>query len=159
MKFFTLKCLIAAATLWTACQNTESEGGVREIRATDGPNSSLIRNPVSANTPLDTNQLARITFNEPEFDFGSAKSGEVVLHKFKFVNTGKVALTILNARAGCGCTIPEWPKEAIPPGGTGEISAKFNTEGREGRQSKDITVTANTFPNETVIRLRGEVKK
>ncbi len=117
----------------------------------------MIRNPATADLPTDTNQLARIVFLEPEFDFGEATEGDIVTHQFKFTNTGKVPLTIMNARSTCGCTIPEWPEEPIAPGGTGEITAKFNTDMKKELQKKVITVTANTYPNETKITLKGMV--
>lgn len=139
---------------WSSCQN--DKGAVQEIRG-GGPNSELIRNPATANMPTDTNQLARITFEEPEFDFGTVNEGDVVKHTFKFTNSGKVPLTILKCRSSCGCTIPEWPEEPIPPGGTAEITAKFNTEGKIREQKKSITVTANTYPNETKVLLKGVV--
>ena len=150
-KSFVLLFVIALAC--TACQN---DGGVQEIRG-GGPNSELIRNPATANMPTDTNQLARIKFDEPEFEFGTVDEGQVVDHTFKFTNTGKVPLTILKCRSSCGCTIPEWPEEPIPPGGTGEITAKFNTEGKSREQKKTITVTANTYPNESKVLLKGVV--
>jgi len=137
-----------------ACKN---DSGVQEIRG-DGPNANLVRNPASANYPSDTNQLARIVYEEKEFDFGTVNEGEIVEHAFKFVNTGKVPLIISDARSSCGCTIPQWPEEAVPPGGTGVISAKFNTEGKLSEQKKMIKVTANTYPNETTVVLRGIVR-
>jgi Protein of unknown function (DUF1573) len=144
------------AVLTGACQD---DNGIHEIRNGNGPNANLIRNPATADMPLDTNQLARIKFDEPEFDFGTVQEGQIVDHQYKFTNTGKVALTILNARASCGCTTPDWPKDPIPPGGTGVVSAKFNSDGRTGDQSKIIVVTANTHPNETRIRLKGHVNE
>jgi hypothetical protein len=122
-----------------------------------GPNSDLVRNPVSAVMPADTNSFARMTFEEPTFDFGEVNEGTVVNHVFKFTNTGKVPLTIMNARSSCGCTVPEWPEAPIPPGGRGEIKVKFDTEGKSRKQKKAVTVTANTYPNETVVELVGIV--
>jgi hypothetical protein len=151
--------LIAAGLLLQACQNDPSDSGVREIRGGDGPNANLIRNPATADMPMDTSKLAKIEYEEPNFDFGTAKSGDIVEHRFKFKNTGNVPLSILNARSSCGCTVPEWPKDPIPPGGTGEIYARFNTEGRTEKQSKLIVVTANTYPNETRVKLSGFVQK
>jgi len=139
-----------------ACQN---DNGVQEIRDGNGPNANLVRNPATADMPLDTNQLARIKFDETEFDFGTINEGETVEHRYKFTNVGKVPLTILNARASCGCTTPDWPKDPIPPGGTGEIYAKFNSDGRVKEQKKIITILANTHPNETMIRLKGYVNE
>jgi len=148
-------CLFAVMT-WGACKN-DSSSGVQEIRA-GGANSDLVRNPVSADQNVDTSRLARITYEEPTFDFGEATEGDVVVHKFKFTNTGKVPLTILKARSSCGCTIPEYPEEPVPPGGTGEITAKFNTSGKHDQQKKLIYVTANTYPGETSVLLKGIVK-
>lgn len=139
-----------------ACQENNNSG-VQEIRG-GGPNSELVRNPVSANMPADTNKLARIVFDSPEFDFGTVDEGFVVEHTFEFTNTGKVPLTILNATSSCGCTVPEWPETPIPPGGRGSIKAKFNTESKIREQRKSITVTANTYPNETRVLLKGVVK-
>ena len=139
-----------------ACKN-DTSNGVQELPG--GPNSDMIRNPATAELTGDTSQLARIRFEESEFDFGEVTEGAIVTHSFKFTNTGKVPLTILNARSTCGCTIPEWPEEPIPPGGTGEILAKFNTDMKKNQQRKAITVTANTYPNETQIMLKGIVNE
>lgn len=147
---------VLLTSFWWACKNDGGDS-VQELRKGNGPNSSLIRNPATANLPLDTNQLARITYAEPEFQFGEVKEGTVVEHQFEFTNTGKVPLTILNARSSCGCTIPEWPHDPVLPGGKGTITAKFNTEGKLREQNKTIYVTANTYPNETKVVLRGVV--
>lgn len=146
--------LIIIAFLYISCKNDSR--GVEEIRG-GGPNSELIRNPATANMPTDTNMLARIVFEQLEFDFGTVNEGAIVNHTFKFTNVGKVPLTILKCRSSCGCTIPEWPEEPIPPGGTAEITAKFNTEGKLKEQKKSITVTANTYPNESKVVLKGMV--
>lgn len=150
--FFLLFVLIG----WSACQNDNSDG-VQEIRTSQGPNSQMIRNPATADLPLDTNKLARIYYFEDTYDFGEVEEGTIVKHEFKFKNTGNVPLNILNAQASCGCTIPEWPKEPVPPGGTGVILAKFNTEMKLLDQHKTISVTANTYPNVTQVVLKGKV--
>ncbi|MCC6463428.1 MAG: DUF1573 domain-containing protein [Saprospiraceae bacterium] len=147
--------LIIMGLGWSACKNDGES--VKEIRDGNGPNSSMVRNPASANLPLDTNQLARITYAESEFEFGEVKEGDIVEHQFKFTNTGKVPLIILNARSSCGCTIPEWPHDPVPPGASGVITAKFNTEGKIREQKKLIYITANTYPNETKVALHGMV--
>lgn len=150
MKKSLFLCLLLALG-WAACKNDKPE------RAEGGPNADLIHNPASATLPADTNQLARITYEQSEFDFGEVTEGAVVEHKFKFTNTGKVPLTILKARSSCGCTIPEYPEEPIPPGGSSEITAKFNTEGKHNQQKKIIHITANTYPAETSVLLKGIV--
>lgn len=148
--------LLSSLIVWFACQSDNSSG-VKEIRG-NGPNSELIRNPISADQPLDSNALARITFEEVEYDFGEVREGVIVEHDFVFKNTGKVPLSIVEARSSCGCTVPEWPKDPIPPGGKGKIKASFNTEGKPNEQKKLIYITANTYPNETSVILKGRVK-
>lgn len=153
MKKCLFFCLIATLS-WVACKNDASN---ERPTPASGSNAEMVHNPVSASQPMDTNSLARITFSETEFDFGEVNEGDVVEHKFQFKNTGNAPLTILKARSTCGCTIPEYPEEPIPPGGSGEITAKFNTSGKSKEQKKIIYVTANTYPNETSVMLKGFV--
>jgi len=82
----------------------------------------------------------------------------VVKHIYKFKNTGTEPLIISNAKGSCGCTVPTWPKEPVPPGGTGELKVEFNSKGKPGPQSKRVTVTANTTPTETFLEISGEVR-
>jgi hypothetical protein len=112
---------------------------------------------VNANI-VESGPSTTIKYDNERFDFGSANEGDIVKHVFKFTNTGSEPLVISNAKGSCGCTVPTWPKEAIAPGAVGEIAVEFNTSGKPGRQSKRITVTANTVPTDTFIEIAGEVK-
>jgi hypothetical protein len=98
-----------------------------------------------------------LSFQDTLYRFGTIKEGEEVSHDFPFTNQGKSDLLISTASASCGCTVPEWPKEPIPPGGKGIIKATFNSEGKQGKQSKKIVITANTKPELTEIWLEGDV--
>lgn len=152
------KLFILGLVLFMAsCGNEQAvtEGGVEKIQ-TEGKIASIIRNPVSMQN-TDTTNVARLTFEETEYDFGEIDEGGIVKHTFKFINTGKAPLLITHARSTCGCTIPEWPKEAIPAGGKGEIYVEFDTKGKGGYQGKPVTVTANTFPSQTVVTVKGRV--
>jgi hypothetical protein len=100
---------------------------------------------------------AIIKFNEESHDFGKVTDGEKVTYNFKFYNGSTQPLIITNAVSSCGCTTPTWPKTPILPGKEGEISVTFNSAGRVGLQDKQITVTANTDPAQTVVHLIGEV--
>lgn len=142
-----------------ACQNNSasSEKTLEEI-PTDGKVSDIIRNPVSAKGTENPGEMAKIVFFEEEYDFGTVDEGDAITHTFTFKNTGEVPLVINNARATCGCTVPEWPKEPIQPGEKGQIKVRFNTANKVQDQVKVITVTANTYPSETQIRLKGFVR-
>ncbi len=141
-----------------SCQNNTNSGEkVLEEIPTGSKVSDIIRNPASANELLDTANLAKITFDETEYNFGEVNEGDIVTHSFSFTNTGKVPLIISGARSTCGCTVPEYPQKPVAPGEKGEIKAYFNTLNKEEKQMKRITVTANTYPSETSIRLVGYV--
>lgn len=144
------------ALTFLACK-TESGKRVEEVPV-DGPVSSIIRNPATANKPMDTINVAKISFEEKEYNFGEVAEGEEVVHFFRFTNTGKAPLLISDARSSCGCTVPSYPKEAIPPGKGGELKVVFNTLGKPEAQRKEVTITANTYPSQTRIELVGYVK-
>ncbi|GAB4377472.1 MAG: hypothetical protein Kow0075_06010 [Salibacteraceae bacterium] len=111
----------------------------------------------AAATPENVEAKTTIEFEELAYDFGTITQGERVEHTFKFKNTGENDLLIVSAKGSCGCTIPKWPKEPIPPGGEGEIFVVFNSEGKSNKQHKKVTIVANTEPATTVLALRGEV--
>ena len=120
-------------------------------------NSELIRNPTSLRGQLSPEQAPAITFQDTLFDFGQVKEGEIVEYAFVFKNTGRGPLLISRARSTCGCTVPEWPENPIPPGGTGKITARFDTEGKVGDQLKPITISSNTLVGNSKVYLSGKV--
>ena len=114
-----------------------------------------------ASTPeiIPTNDGPKPAFNfgNIEHDFGTVNEGEIVNYTYSFTNNGETPLVIEKAVASCGCTVPEWPKEPIPAGGSGEIKVRFDTKNKPNQQIKTITITANTEPTLTRLRLKGFV--
>lgn len=124
-------------------------------------NTSTVVNPSPtqlASIEETKGPAAKMQFEEAEYDFGNVKEGEVVTRTFKFKNVGEAPLVIQNASATCGCTVPQWPREPIAVGETGEIQVKFNSQGRVGTQSKTVTITANTKPATTTVKIKGTVE-
>lgn len=105
----------------------------------------------------DPATATKIEFAESQFDFGTLKDGDKARHIFKFKNTGDKPLTISNAQGSCGCTVPQFPKEPIMPGAEGEINVEFDSKGKVGKQSKTVTITANTDPVQTILTINSEV--
>lgn len=99
---------------------------------------------------------AKMDFEEWEYKFDEINQGDVVEHTFNFTNIGDAPLIISNARASCGCTVPEWPKEAIAPGAKSQVHVKFNSRGKRGMQNKSVTITTNY--GKEVVYLKGNVK-
>ncbi|MFN3405980.1 MAG: DUF1573 domain-containing protein [Cytophagaceae bacterium] len=100
--------------------------------------------PVFAQTGTEAPQGPYIKFSENSFDFGDIYQGDTVSHVFKFKNTGNAPLLLKEVLTTCGCTVPKFSKDPILPGKESEIVVKFNSEGKEGRMTKPITVISNS---------------
>lgn len=101
----------------------------------------------------------QIKLVEDKYDFGTIKQGDIVDHVFKFKNVGTKPLVISNIGVSCGCTTPDWTKEPVMPGKTGTLSAKFNSAGKMGMQTKVLTIDSNSAGGSTTVSLVGEVKE
>ena len=159
MKSISIKLVLSISSflLLVGCRDDGASKQVGEIR-TEGPISNIVRNPVTADGPTDTVNVAKIQFEQLIYTFGSVKEGTMVKQSFEFINSGRVPLLINDCRSTCGCTVPEWPKKAIMPGESGSITVQFNTEGRKYDQDRPVTIIANTYPKNTIIRLQGFVE-
>jgi hypothetical protein len=96
---------------------------------------------------IDTNgasALTTIEWVEPVKDLGTINEGQKLQISFQLKNTGTTPLVLQSVVPGCGCTLADYPKEPIAPGKEAAITASFDSQGREGQQHKEITVTANT---------------
>ncbi len=122
------------------------------------PYMDAIYNSSSADHPNDSSHLAKISFDETEYNFPAIHEGDTVVHSFKFKNSGNARLLISDVNTSCGCTKPLWPKGFIRPADSGFIEIKFMTKDKPGEQEKIITVVANTKPNTTELLLKGYVK-
>lgn len=111
---------------------------------------------VAPQKPVDKN-APEITFEKETHDFGSIPQGVPATYTFIVTNTGKSPLIITNAAASCGCTTPEWTKEAIAPGKKGFIKATYNAAS-PGSFMKTVNVTSNGTREMVTLTLKGEVK-
>ena len=93
------------------------------------------------------------------YNFGTITEGEKVDYSFRFKNSGKKPLVIINTTASCGCTVPEKPEKPIMPGETGFIKVVFNSQGKEGHNTKSITVNSNAYSPFNDLILEGTVNK
>ena len=102
---------------------------------------------------------AEIKFNETSHDFGSfPENAPKVTCKFKFTNTGDGPLVIHQAIASCGCTVPQYPKEPIKPGESGEITVTYNGAGKfPGHFRKSITLRTNAKQEVVRLYVEGEM--
>jgi hypothetical protein len=157
----------AVLVAFTACKDRSAEKRIAELESrlaeVEGkkstiPNTTPAPNPtVAAPEEKPEGPLPTIQFETTEHDFGTIKEGDIVEYTYKVTNTGAAPLIIQGAQPSCGCTVPDFSKDPIPVGGTGYVRAKFDTNGKQNVQNKTITVTANTWPKQTVIRFKAMI--
>lgn len=99
---------------------------------------------------------AEIKFEKTTHNFGTfPESSPKVTCTFKFTNTGDNLLVIHQAIASCGCTVPQYSKEPIKPGESGEIVVTYNGAGKfPGHFKKSITIRTNA--KQEIVRLYVE---
>jgi hypothetical protein len=138
-----------------SCNNNPGNTENKEVKIP----ATEVSNPATASGAKNYGATAEFYFAEDLHDFGHIVAGEKVSYSFKFKNVGNANLIIASASGSCGCTVPEWPKEPIPPGKEAAINVIFNSEGKFGTQHKTVTLTANTIPNTKVLTITGEVEQ
>lgn len=101
---------------------------------------------------------AAIKFDSYRAKLGNVKEdGGLVSCDFVFKNTGDGNLVIIDAKATCGCTRPEYPKNPIAPGKTGKIKVSYNPKGRPGVIDRTVTITTNGKPKKVRLHIGGNV--
>ena len=98
-----------------------------------------------------------IKFASDLHEFGNVDVNSENKYSFTFKNSGNEPLKISNAKGSCGCTVPNWPKEPILPGESGEIEVVFRpSKGQaelNGSPSKAL-VTCFIFIGDKCIQLK-----
>lgn len=121
-----------------------------------------------ATTPLDAGNMppaveenvgpkTSIQFASLEHDFGIIDQDTRNTQIFTFTNTGNEPLIISDAKGSCGCTVPNYPRNPIAPGETGEIEVVYSPGKQANQQTKTVSITANTEPATTVLRVKANV--
>jgi hypothetical protein len=167
MKNLSLLSFLLFITLvsFNACKNDKAAAGTDSATAASSdPNAATAAtNPTPEGTPAPTGPTTSVEYSEMVYDFGEITEGAHVKYAFKFKNTGSEPLIIADAKGSCGCTVPDWPREPIAPGATSEIKVEFDSKGKGSddgqKQTKKVTVTANTNPPQTYLTITGVVKK
>lgn len=138
--------LLICSGLFASCEQKEKK-----------PDQAVLNEAEQPANKQETEKNTQINFAEKNHDFGKIMQGNMVSHTFEFANTGEAPLVIMDAKASCGCTVPQWTKEPIAPGDTGQVEVTYNGSG-SGQIHKTVTVFANTEPKETILEITADVK-
>ena len=146
--------LLSAFVLLNGCQSSSKEGGqtANDQQSNGSVNTEVIKNPEGEEAAFP-----EISFEKSEHDFGKVTKGEKVAHSFKFSNEGNAPLVISNANPSCGCTVPNIPEKPIQPGESAFIDVVFDSEGRDGKFNKSITVMANNQGEPRKLYIKGSI--
>ena len=140
--------LIAASMLMlTGCKG----------KATQDADVDLIRNPRSAQGYDESEKMPVLTFDSDMHDFGRLSAGENISYSFHFRNTGNADLIISNTSATCGCTVADYPKGRIAPGGEGYVTVTFKSAGKAGQQYQEVTIVSNAQPATCRLKILAQV--
>ncbi len=102
---------------------------------------------------------AVISAQETSFDFGNIKEADgKVSHTFKIDNNGDGPLVITRVIASCGCTTPEWTREPIAPGKSGDVKITYNPANRPGAFIKTISIYSNGKKGSFILTIKGKVE-
>lgn len=158
----------ALLVTFMACKDRNAEKRIAEmesrLKELEAKKQGTTPTPIQASetTPAPAEEkpegpLPKMEFQTTDHDFGTINEGDVVEYTYAFKNTGEGPLIIQGAQPSCGCTVPDYTKDPIPVGGTGYVRAKFDSNGKTNQVSKSITVTANTFPKQTILRFKAMI--
>lgn len=159
-KFFLMAGMVA---VMAACGNNKDA----EKRIADLESRLAELETNGSSTPVTTaaqpemkpeGPLPAFEFDAVEHDFGTIQQGDVVEHVFSFTNNGQAPLIIQSAVGSCGCTVPTYTREPIAPGESGELTVAFDSKGKMNLQNKTVTITANTWPKKTTLRVKAMIE-
>jgi hypothetical protein len=102
--------------------------------------------------------LTTFKFDKEEHFFGKIKLESENDCEFKVTNSGKQPLIIESVQASCGCTTPQKPEKPIQPGKSDVIKVHFKPSSAGKGVEKTITVTANTDPRISVVKIKADVE-
>lgn len=108
---------------------------------------------------VSAKKYPQIKFETTTIDLGTFSMDDAVQKcVFKFTNTGKSKLVIQYVHPSCGCTVAEYTKDYIAPGGTGEIRVTYNGQGKmPAKFKKSIQVFTNCKDDMSRIYISGEM--
>ncbi len=106
---------------------------------------------------IEAASVTSMTIDKEIHDFGKVTEGVENHCTFTVTNTGDKPLVLSDVKASCGCTTPSKPEGPIAPGKSDKIEVGFKPNGK-GVSEKTITITANTNPRITVVKVKADVQ-
>lgn len=160
---FFIALLVIGGTM-NACsdntEKTESDGNL-VMEVADDPetikaNEQALKE-LKEQQKQEAESVTSMKIDKEMHDFGKVTEGVENHCTFVVTNTGTKPLILSDVKASCGCTTPSKPEGPIAPGKSDKIEVGFKPNGR-GVNEKTITVTANTEPRITTLKVKADVQ-
>ena len=112
-----------------------------------GPSNTLLNDlHDSSSFTIDSQRVVKLLFDQTHIDLGEVKKGDKKETAFTFTNAGNEDIKIELVSA-CECTTLDWPRRAIPPGGTGTIDILFDSGQKDKSETIEVDIhLENTDP-------------
>ncbi|SEA86584.1 Protein of unknown function [Alistipes timonensis JC136] len=113
---------------------------------------------IAAFAAFSASAQARLVFEPDTWDFGTIRESDGrVSHTFTGVNRGDKPLVILDVVTSCGCTVPEFSRQPVTPGGKTQITVTYDPMNRPGTFTKELWVYSNERKKVASITVQGNV--
>ncbi len=147
----TKSTFVLLSLVFFACKEQKKEANIqiKSETAVEAKSASILAVPEI--------EFAKIQFENIEHKFGKVPEGTMIKHSFKFKNIGTIPLIISEVAPQCSCTTTDFPKKAIFPNQSGEITLELDTKNKRGEVEKNARVVANIEGGTIFIFFRGEV--
>ena len=152
----SLGLLLLSAGLTMAQNKKHKKDDVKTDKQQTITNTAAPASVIPA-APATTLKSEDMAFKDVTHDFGTVPEGPDASCIFTFTNNGKEPIVIQKAQPSCGCTVPSFSSEPVPPGGTGIINVSYHTQGKPTAFTKTISVVSNAGTK--VLTIKGTVEK
>lgn len=100
----------------------------------------------------------QLVFDPASWDFGAIHETDGrVSYTFTSENRGEKPLVILDVVTTCGCTVPQFSRQPIKPGGKTQITVTFDPTNRPGSFSKELGVYSSERRKVATLTIQGSV--
>lgn len=105
---------------------------------------------------LADSAFGQLVFESTSCNLGKIKygSGPVTCY-FKYKNSGRNAVAIVNVVTSCGCTVPEFSKAPVRPGESGKIKITYSNDEGPYPFEKNISVYLTSQKAPVMLHLNG----
>lgn len=103
-------------------------------------------------------QSTALNFENSTINFGTIAEEEGRVTKYvEATNRGDAPIYIIDIATSCGCTVAEYSREPIPPGGKAKIGVTYDPRDRPGRFERHLLITTSDSKEGIRIEVIGRV--